>query len=97
MDYYILEGTKHRKAKSIPEYLEWAKEANRRIDYTELHDGSIYVSTVFLGLDHSFDGGRPVLYETMIFGGEHDEYQERYYTYQEAKEGHQRAVALVFE
>ena len=46
------------------------------------------VSTVFLGLDHAFDGGTPLLFETMIFGGEHDEYQERYATWDEAEAGH---------
>lgn len=33
---------------------------------TELANG-LYVSTIFLGLDHSFRGPRPVLYETAIF------------------------------
>lgn len=33
--------------------------------------GNCEVSTVFLGLDHNFeDGGLPVLWETMVFGGE---------------------------
>lgn len=50
--------------------------------------GDIYVSTVFLGLDHSFGSFgecKPVLFETMIFGGEHDQYQE----------GHKRALEMV--
>ena len=38
---------------------------------------------------------RPILFETMIFGGEHDQYQERYATREEAVEGHARAVAPV--
>ena len=55
----------------------------------------VSVSTVFLGMDHSFGGGTPVLFETMIFGGEHDQYQERYCTWDEAEKGHQIACDLV--
>jgi len=50
------------------------------------------VSTVFLGLDHSLGTGKPVLWETMIFGGLHDQYQSRYTSYEDAKIGHKRAV-----
>ena len=57
--------------------------------------GGIKISTVFLGLDHSFGGWVPVLWGTMIFGGKHDQYQERYTTKQKALEGHAKAVALV--
>ncbi len=52
------------------------------------------VSTVFLGIDHAFGGGPPLLFETMIFGGPHNEYQERYSTWEEAEAGHKRAVEL---
>jgi hypothetical protein len=31
----------------------------------------------------------------MIFGGEHDQYQERYTSYEDAVEGHQKAVDIV--
>lgn len=55
----------------------------------------VHVSTVFLGLDHRFGEGEPILFETMIFGGKHDEYQERYCTWNEAAEGHKRAIELV--
>ena len=55
--------------------------------------GALRVSTVFLGIDHGFDG-YPVLYETLVFGGL-DEYGERYTTRLEAVAGHARAVALV--
>jgi hypothetical protein len=35
-----------------------------------------------------------LLFETMIFGGEYDMYLERYTTYSEAVDGHQRACKL---
>lgn len=56
------------------------------------------VSTVFLGLDHSFSPeGPPLIFETMVFPGDSyvEEYAERYTTREEAEEGHQRAIAWV--
>ena len=57
--------------------------------------GEAKVSTVFLGLDHNFMGGEPVLFETMIFGGKHGGYQKRCSTWEMAEKMHQDAVALV--
>ena len=56
--------------------------------------GDIEVSTVFLGLDHSFGRGAPLLWETMIFGGQHDGYQDRYATKAGALLGHEHAVRI---
>lgn len=67
---------------------------SRRVGYAEL-DGGVTVSTVFLGLDHNWGyQGAPVLFETMIFGGGHDQYQKRYCTWDEAELGHKRAVRI---
>lgn len=50
---------------------EWAKAfedgPSRIIERTNLWWGG-YVSTVWLGLDHSLGGGKPLIFETMIFG-----------------------------
>ena len=54
----------------------------------------VEISTVFLGINHGF-GGPAKWFETMIFGGKHDQYQDRYSTYDEAMEGHQKALDLV--
>jgi len=61
-------------------------------------DGEVEVSTVFLGLDHAWQGP-PELYETMIFahGLDLDERCERYARREEAVAGHQRMVALIDE
>ncbi len=64
----------------------------RRVAMTET--GDVRVSTVFLGLNHRFSDGPPLIYETMIFGGPHDSYQQRYSTKEEALEGHAEAVKL---
>lgn len=57
------------------------------------------VSTVWLGIDHGFflvEPGqeyRPVIFETMIWGGEeYDTYCTRYCTEEEAREGHWRTM-----
>ena len=76
---------------------EWMKGAEaRRVGLTEFDGGR--VSTVFLGLDHRFtNSGEPILWETMIFGGPHDGYQDRYTSRQDAEHGHAKAVALAME
>jgi hypothetical protein len=56
----------------------------------------VEVSTVFLSIDHSHRAdGRPVLWETMIFGGVFDQYQRRYTSKLDALTGHAWAVRLV--
>jgi len=58
------------------------------------------VSTVFLSMDHGWsenDDHTPVLFETMIFGGEYDGDMWRYCTYDEAKKGHDRIVNCLKE
>ena len=47
------------------------------------------VSTVFLGLDHGYGDGPPILYETMVFGGTLDGEQDRYATREQALAGHE--------
>lgn len=55
------------------------------------------VSTVWLGIDHSFgDGGPPIIFETMVFGYEGwDDFQLRYATEDEAKTTHDEVVHYV--
>lgn len=77
----------------------WARffedHEKRRVGRTTVGDAR--VSTVFLGADHSFMGGPPLWFETMIFGGPHDEYTERYTTWEEAQAGHERIVMALRE
>jgi hypothetical protein len=62
-----------------------------------IKDGEICISTVFLETDHNHchGCGKPVLFETMVFGGEYDQQQWRYHTYREALRGHQEVVEKV--
>lgn len=64
--------------------------------------GRFLISTVFLGLDHNFGEGPPVLFETMIFeleteGPLADLFMARYCDWDEAKAGHDRVVEKVRE
>jgi len=66
----------------------------RRIARTAITP-EVYVSTVFLGLDHRYTPeGPPILFETLVFGlsADGDEPQERYTTYEAAEAGHARWV-----
>lgn len=68
-------------------------DAARRVGRDEFDGG--YVSTVFLGLDHNFSArGAPLLWETMIFGGPHDGWQDRYTSRADALAGHLKAVEM---
>jgi hypothetical protein len=58
----------------------------------ELH-GGVLVSTVWLGLDHSFREGPPIIFETMDFPFHLTD--RRYSTLEEARRGHEEAVQLV--
>lgn len=75
---------------------EWAK----KFETDERHIGddfidNIHISTVWLGLDHSFGMGEPLIFETMIFGGIYDQEQWRYSTQTQAEIGHILAIELV--
>lgn len=90
--HYTLSGHQAVKEEDLLIWARWFGTANRVVKQTEVAKG-VEVSTVFLGLDHNFRGGDPILFETMIFGGARDQEQERYHTWDEAAEGHERIVA----
>jgi hypothetical protein len=71
----------------------WMQTADWKVAVDSI--GHVRVSTVFLGLDHNFHGGEPILFETMIFGGPLNGEQWRYATYAEAERGHAEAVTQV--
>jgi hypothetical protein len=58
--------------------------------------GSITVSTVWMGINHNFSGdGPPLIFETMVFGGELSQDTWRWSTHKEAREGHAQVLAEV--
>ena len=103
MSYYDRDGN------PIP-MTEWANliESKTAQRVAETTIGDAWVSTVWMGIDHSFGQGPPVIFETMIFRAkdatgelpaaiDDADYQERYCTEAEALAGHDRAVAWVRE
>jgi hypothetical protein len=74
-------------------WAQWMETNDRGVARDEPVPG-VLVSTVFLGVDHAHLGGPPVLWETMIFGFENDEYQERYTSKANALAGHAVALAI---
>lgn len=69
----------------------------RRIRETTV--GSYWVSTVWIGIDLSFGGLRPLIFETVVFPKSRDAIEsfedrdmERYATEEEAIKGHNRMV-----
>jgi len=64
---------------------------NKRVGNTNV--GELLVSTVWMGLNHAFGAGPPLIFETMVFGlDDGDELMFRYSTLEEAEAGHLRVV-----
>jgi hypothetical protein len=65
-NYYILdENGKPRVEPDLWTWAMWFEKADRQV--AETFVGDLWVSTVFLGLDHSWGNGPPILWETMVF------------------------------
>lgn len=84
--------------------MQWAKRLEgdkdmKRVAETTLPSG-FWVSTVWLGIDHSFGDGPPIIFETMVFrtnaDGKVESFSDldsdRYSTEAEALAGHARMV-----
>src|SRR4030095_15034798 len=94
-----------KKVEPCDDHLLWATwmqvyDKECIVKQTDVSEG-VHVSTVFLGLDHRLsihsDLTLPILFETMVFGGEHHDYQRRYCTYEEAEAGHEETIAMLFD
>lgn len=100
-DYYILDGREIKKV----DLMTWARwlETNRDDKIVKQEDvGNFWVSTVFLGLDHNWGDGPPILFETMVFKRDADGkvgfcevHGDRCCTYDEAEEMHKQCCAYV--
>ena len=79
---------------------EWASAFDERYGEKTVrqeHVGDLWVSTVWLGLDHQHGNGPPLIFETMVFADESltAEFCARYSTEAEAATGHERVVAAL--
>lgn len=96
LTHYILNEDHTTEAVTMDQYIEWIKQKGYEVKRVALdEDEHNAISTVFLGLDHNFGTGAPLLFETMVFGKLPDgrvDYSEkavdRYTTYDEALAGH---------
>lgn len=102
MDFYLLDENKQPYKVSIEEMHKLYNDLSIKVVQQDKLPNGKFVSTVFLGIDHSWGitndpNHKPVLWETMVFNdledsGITEEYQERYTSYQDAVEGHKRAL-----
>jgi hypothetical protein len=86
---------KYDKLGNPIDFMTWAKlredKSYKRVALDRV--GEAEVSTVWLGLDHNFGGGPPLIFETIVFGGERDQDCQLYSTEEQARAGHARIVA----
>lgn len=97
MEYYILNKKGNPIKASEKRWLAWIKadHTNRVVGDDTIM--KVRVSTVFMNAYTYTNSKGIVFFETMIFGGRHNHYIERYKTREQALRGHQRAVAMVRE
>jgi hypothetical protein len=96
MKYVLDEDGNVRREPDLMIWGRWIESAKNRIVKQEMI-GDVRVSTVFLGLDHSFvDDEPPILWETMVFGGSHDHDMDRCSgTLEQAEAMHEKMVAKI--
>ncbi len=96
--FYILRNKKPVPISSIDEWGRMLKRKDRRVAKTIIEGGKeeIKISTVFLGLNENYSGhGKPVLFETMVFGGDLDGDMYRYTSWTAAEKGHRKMIKRV--
>ena len=93
--FWILKDGQPFPVDDIKEWVRWF-ETQERVLARDERDG-VRISTVFLGIDSGFEGGSPVLWETMVFGGDHDGDMYRYCSQLAALVGHARVRAEIFK
>lgn len=78
---------------------QWASVDRKKLRIAEDTVDGYWVSTVWLGLNHAFGEGPPLIFETMVFPQKDGEvtdwgerYADRYSTEEQALAGHSRIV-----
>ena len=94
---------------TLSEWARWFEHADKKrvvgSEDVALDGVEVTVSTIFLGLDHDFESGEPILFETLVFIGKSQLSDDenatleglgsRYRTWDEAELGHADAVQAV--
>lgn len=90
---YILEDKIPVPCDDVIQWAEFFESADRQVAFTMIDGDKIVVSTVFLGLDNSLGILKPpLLFETMIFGGEFDLTGVKTATWEAAEKQHELFV-----
>lgn len=109
--WYILDENNQPKRATIRQWAQWRESNPPNFHAGSTRKGNVWVSTVFLGLDHGHSmrkNARPILFETMIFDlklraknprdrQKARSYQTRCSTWEEALEMHEAAVKAAWE
>jgi hypothetical protein len=88
---YILQDRLAVPCDDIVDWGKWMGTADRHVAQDSI--GDVSISTVFLGIDHQYGTGEPMLFETMIFGGPQDQWCRRYSNWGDAEQGHKEITA----
>jgi hypothetical protein len=93
---YILVDRKPVQHPNNDAWFKWfGNMDNRRVALTMIGE-EIRISTIFGGIDRSYGNAeQPLLFETIVFGGEHDQEEWLTATWQEAEQQHAEVVALI--
>lgn len=98
--YVLDEEGQPVRAQSLLSWGKWLQEHPEQCRLARDTVGDTTVSTIFLALDYDFRDRphEPLLWETMIFGGDYnryDQFQRRYTSREAALEGHKRLVQML--
>lgn len=104
MNLYILDEEKNPvRCDDSRKWERWMGNSENRVVERTNVSGKGYVSTVFLGFEHSLPyleknkNYIPFLFETMVFSGKFNRYSKKHSSYEEAKIGHAETVKMVLE
>lgn len=98
--FYKLDENKNVVPSSVEEWAAFI-EGKFPTNYRHVGDdviGEKRISTVFIGICYNYSpiSDIPIVFETMIFDeNRHGIYQDRYSTWKQAEEGHQKAIEWV--
>lgn len=100
--YYLLDKNKNPYPVDLDKFSSTSDcESTSIVKKTYLRKYNIEVSTIFMCVSYNFSpNGQPILFETMIFCPDYEEYncwQQRYCTWKQARAGHNEAVRLIIK
>ena len=95
LKHYILDENNNAVEVDLFTWARMLEHPDNRIVALTQINSEVYVSTVFIGIDHRWPGfppGPPILFETLIFGGPLNHEGARYCSHDDALTGHKMCV-----